>query len=178
MKRTILLLLLLHIITASFSQSIQELNKRNGFKHFKIGDSKAKFSKHLKYLSGPFDGQVTYKYVSDSTNDYSVFGYMFDGIVLGFDSNDKLSSVFILKEYKADDFGKALKDYSSILNSLMNLFGKPQKDETEMSGNITYFWTGQNISLYFSETYKGAFVGSTLSIMFLSNSISNKNQDF
>src|SRR5688572_21964275 len=91
------------LTTNSFSQSIQELDRRNGFKQFKIGDSKSKFSKYLKNSSVPNDDYVTYRYLSDSLDDYSVFGYKFDGIMLKFDKKDKLASLIVLKEYGAND---------------------------------------------------------------------------
>ncbi len=176
--KEVIIIFFLAITNCAYGQN-EALDKKGGFKNFKIGDDKSKFITNLKVIPGSNSELTSYKYIPNDKSEFRVFGIMFDGIMLGFSKENKLTSFFLVKDYDNSNFKNGLENYSSILFELHNLFDKPTKDISDESKSLTeYYWEGNKISLYLTHTYKGIIDGSIISIMILDNAIDSKNHDF
>jgi len=176
--KKILFISLLAITTSIFGQS-SALDIKAGFKNFKIGDSKSKFSVYLKDPTTPPDGMTIYSYESNNETDYSVFGRKFDVILLGFDKNDKLQYIDLIKFYDNNSYNKSLEEFSNISDELVGLFEKPSKiTSDESKASLGYLWQGNKVTLTIDNRYKGVSIGSTNSICIFNNSIESRSTDF
>ena len=84
MKNT-LLYLLLFLTCNCFSQTIDKLDERNGFKDFKLGDSFDKWKTSLEYIGINPDEEKLYKYTGVCCKD--VFDSQAENIELIFAKN-------------------------------------------------------------------------------------------
>ena len=83
MKKLFLLLMFIPLI--SFSQSLSELDKLNGFKSLKLGDSKDLFSNNL-ILTKKNGEYSTYKYSTSNPNLSTLFGNKYESMLLTFEN--------------------------------------------------------------------------------------------
>jgi hypothetical protein len=122
--------LLLIILSASYStvagQSLEDLDKKGGFKTIKLGEDYSKYSSGLTLLGGNSRyGFNKYIFIPADPDLIRVFSYSMDTIILTFDKNSKLVSISLTKFYKGqsslDDAGETA---SQIRNSLKEFFGK------------------------------------------------------
>jgi len=176
--KKILFISLLAITNSVFGQN-SALDLKAGFKDFKIEDNKSKFSIYLKDPTTTKDGMTIYSYKSNNESDFSVFGRKFDLILLGFDKNDKLQYIDLIKFYDNNSYNQSLEEFSNILNELMGLFEKPSKTTSDESkSSLGYLWQGNKITLTIDNKYKGVSKGSTNSICIFNNSIGSRSTDF
>ena len=136
------------------AQSTFDLDKKNGFKDFKLGDPYSKHSNQLEYL-GFLDGTDDvkgYKYIGYCCT--SVFEFNVEDINLQF-KNNKLCKIIITLEKFQKEFsvsGQYTKydqtNYKILNSSFSALFGKPTGYEAdEKTGAFFTGWEGENVLL-------------------------------
>lgn len=176
--RNLITLIFLSFCIAGFGQN-ETLDKKAGFKNFTIGDSQSKYSAFLTHPTKQEDGSTWYSYTTSDTTIYSVFGKRFDLLVLGFDQNQKLNNIQIIKEYSKDNYGESLDDYKEVLANLKNMFGKPSMNlSDEKKSDISYGWDGLKIFMMFENEYLGYSKGSRNSVTIMTNPVKNNSTDF
>lgn len=184
MKRfTLTLAIIMFLMLNVFSQTINKLDEKNGFKDFTLGDSYTKWQSQLKFEGNWDDGTKAYLYTGYCCQ--KVFNYPVDKIVLRF-NGDKLVVIYITtkkfqKEYA--ESGKFTKwrtdDFESINSSFSHLFGEPTSDDfSEGIGEITHIWKGNKVILFSKYQYLGVQNGDRQQIiiadlMFLNKDIKN-----
>lgn len=160
MKKILFLLSSLFTILGN-AQSISELDKKNGFKDFKLGDDFSKWSSQVAYSRTNEDGLKVYSYVGNCCN--KVFDYKLNTIELGF-LNSKLVLIYLETEKFQKPYSESKEfttwrntDFESINNSFQGLFGKPTGHNSE--GDISFFWQSQKVMLRSTYKYLGVREG-------------------
>ena len=115
-----LLILLLFIPLVSFTQNVSELDKLNGFKSIKLGDSKELFSNNLKFIKSG-GGYSMYKYSTTKSSLSTLFGNKYESMLLTFD-NLSLKLVEIKLDFTKNYDLSYMKYFSSDLEKLYNNF--------------------------------------------------------
>tara|TARA_B110000908_G_C10209557_1_gene429478 strand:- start:903 stop:1490 length:588 start_codon:yes stop_codon:yes gene_type:complete len=178
-------LLFTAILLSSFmnAQSISELDKRNGFKDFKIGDSLDKWSSSAKFL-GNNNGISSYLYTGYCCN--KVFDQEVESIELIFNNAKKLVAIGIrLKSFRKSNgktyvyFDPDLEDYKNLRNKFSALFGREKENLSQKPSSkspiATSLWNGNSISLELNYWYTG-ITGEDWCVIFVSdNGFSNKS---
>lgn len=158
MKRIIQTLVFSLIFSNLFSQSISNLDEKNGFKDFKLGSTLDSYNSSIRLLATFPDKSKIYLYTGSCCK--TLFSYSLDTIQLRFFEN-KLVGIYLNTQY----FRKPTKnpnpsyeelaafrkdDFESIKNSFTQLFGKPTSaDYSEKSVDaVTYEWKGNKVVLF------------------------------
>ena len=127
------------LVSTSLSAQIIQIDEKKGFKDFKIGNDKSKYTDIRRVgnkLKSPLDLKF-YEYIHPEK--YPVFSYNNSRIILGFDNLNKLSSIQI-------DI-KNIEDIKDLINNFSILFGNDYVKQ-EYSDNVTvYAWFGKKIIL-------------------------------
>lgn len=142
------------IPTALVAQSTFDLDNKNGFKDFKLGDPFSKYSNQLEYL-GILDGTDNvkgYRYIGYCCK--TVFEFNVEDINLEF-KNNKLTKILITlekfqKEYEiSGQFTKYdQSNYNKLNSSFTTLFGKPTGyDADDKTGAFYTGWEGEKVVL-------------------------------
>jgi len=169
MKKITFLAIMLIITNVLFSQSIKDLDNKNGFKDFKLSDSYSLWEDDLIFLNNIGNDTKLYNYEGNCCE--KLFEYDIAKIALIFKEN-KLVSLRIttrkLQESK-DVSGKSTeyygKDAQSINSSLAFLFGEPtSKRVPENSSAVFYDWESENILLISKYDFLGTFSGDQMEI--------------
>lgn len=145
--KNILYLLTFVIYQTTLGQSINDLDLKNGFRHFKLGSSPSQIKNIVKdenqYSKNP--KITTYTYNGDDIK--SVFNVNVVSITLDF-FQDKLFGIGVSfgDVFQQKEFG--LEDFKSIKSSLEQVYGidwvNPTKNEVILNGAI---WDGKNVRL-------------------------------
>ncbi|RMZ60381.1 hypothetical protein D1632_05440 [Chryseobacterium nematophagum] len=153
----------------SFGQSIAQLDEKNGFKDFKLGDSYSKWSSQLKYGGKNSDNTEAYDYVGTCCN--MLFNYPLKNIRLIF-SNSKLIGIMLQTTYFqkpyniSNEFTKwRSQDFESINDSFTQLFGEPTSAKLE---EASFSWTGRKVTLISTYDYLGVRNGDQQNIIIIS----------
>jgi hypothetical protein len=171
-QKTILLIALVTIFVNAIGQDLSKLDEKNGFKTFKLGDSKSKYEgklKFWKYIQN--DNSTGYFYTGNESELFNVFELSFDYIKLFFDNSNKLVGILILKEYSGDDrnhYQIALADNKKLLGNFSSMFGKATgviNDEDKSSTSLGLSWVSNNVELMVTVNYYGFDTGSDNEIM-------------
>ncbi len=134
-----------------YSQSTSELDLKNGFKDFKLGDSYSKWKGTLVFESKDNQGIITYRYTGNCCR--QMFDKNLDATYLIF-KQGILSAIILETElfYKAFDSNKTFLGYRD--NDLDNandhfkmLFGKPSGAFKGDDGSVNFSWEGQKVGL-------------------------------
>lgn len=144
-----------------FGQNINNLDVRNGFKDFKLGDNYSKWSSQLAYSRTKSDGVKIYEYTGTCCS--MLFDYNLAKIELGF-----LNSSLIIIYLETENFQKPYSesnqftnwrkdDFERINNSFEVLFGKPSGIDAEE--DITYHWQSKQVLLRSTYKYLGVREG-------------------
>ena len=137
------------IFTTTFAQSIDELDKKAGFKEFKIGDSLSVHESKIRFMRTRDNADTKLYLVKDLVSVKSYTGEveleMYKGrvqeIVVSFKNSTKAG-------------------FEDILKSLETLYGPYSKDKEKSKAfdryEKLYSWTGQQIKLIigYDENYK------------------------
>lgn len=143
------------------SQTNFELDSKNGFKDFQIGDSYSKWVKDLIFSRQGGNSSTIYKYMGSCCR--KVFDYNVRQIELEF-MNSKLITIFITLEQwekplvngEFTDLNKCLDKFEDIRSNFVYLFGEPARlDSDENTGRITLLWAGRKIALSATCEYQG-----------------------
>ncbi|MDC1022489.1 hypothetical protein OAQ85_03535 [Schleiferiaceae bacterium] len=184
MKHSLTIVLLAYCLNLT-AQSITDLDKRNGFKDFKIGDSYEKWKNSTELLNNSSNGTKSYLYTGSCCG--QVFDEDVESTELIFDKANKLVGIGIrLKSFRVSNkksnpeggkyvyFDPELSDYKDLRNSFTMLFGngietldpKPSdKSPIAMSS-----WIGENISLTLNYWYTGLLGEDWCAILVSDNS--------
>src|SRR6266516_5500646 len=103
MKQMLSLFALSFLFTYVSGQSIEELNKRNGFKTLKIGDKFSKYQNNVKLLATDSTTSASIYDLTQTENDLlNIFDDKMDQILLTFDKNKNLVAIMLHKFFKGD----------------------------------------------------------------------------
>ena len=162
MKKIVTVLLIFLFSGSILAQDIDDLDKKNGFNQFRLGDSYIKWQSDLKLTEFEFHTPNTKVYFYEGNCCQSLFGYKIEGIFMTF-QNDKLVSLDISidrERYRQDsqvleDCQKRLK---SMMRSLVALYGVPQsvsepKDLSRENPTYILGWIGEKVILNFEHSY-------------------------
>jgi hypothetical protein len=163
----------------SFGQTISELDSKNGFKDFKIGDLLSKWQSNLTFDGTWDDGSKAYLYNGTCCN--KVFDYEVAKTILRFKDN-KLVGIYITTKKFQEGYtssGVYTKwrpdDFESIKNSFTYLFGPPfSTTKDDKTGSIIHIWRGKKISLVSTYEYLGIMDGDRQQIVVLDNAFIDK----
>lgn len=149
----LLFVLLIGLNSFNVFSQINQLDKKNGFKDFTLGDSYSKWSNNLKLINTD-NGISYYKYTGSCCNE--VFNYKLSEVRLGF-SNDKLDVIYLITENQIKSKEQWISlQYYSIKNNLSSLFGTSSKDmPSETRGNVICEWYGDKTFLTLEYQYMG-----------------------
>ncbi len=125
----------LFLVFGCYGKSIENLNKANGFKDFKIGDPISKWSRSVKLKE-----KDNYLYNGNSEQYKTAFGNGVDLIQLLTDENGKIDCIFVFISGKWNSYG-----IGNIRESIEAAFGK-RMATNEQNGYTFYVWSG-NIAL-------------------------------
>lgn len=155
MKKVKILLIACFSSIMLFSQSIDKLDERNGYKDFKLGDDLTKWINQIQYINNINDVKV-YRYLGTCCE--TIFSLEIDGIYLNF-SNNKLSGIIILIKPYQDFRNKSgimkfeypFVKHDALVQNFSELFGKPQtkkRPPTPKGGNLqSDQWIGKKVVL-------------------------------
>lgn len=138
MRKTFLILILLLFGKIS-SQSIQNLDNKNGFKEYKLGTNKEVFVKKGIVLLRPdylLEKENTYQVIDDNMN---IFDYPIDVLWFEFDDKNNLGGIFI-----SVDVGNYIDDFTTKLRSS---FGKEQYGQPVNDDVFKFIWKGKKVQL-------------------------------
>jgi len=146
MKATITTFFLVLFSTLSFSQSVNDLDLKNGFRHFKLGSSSSQIQNIVKRESKVDNSLnvVSYDYVGNDIK--TIFGVNVYGLSLSFFNNKLFSIRVSFGDFDGNDFTS--EEYERIKNTLQELYGSdwitPTKNKNVISGAI---WDGKKVCL-------------------------------
>ena len=188
MKNLIYYLTLISLITLignSSAQSLADLDKRNGFKELKLGDSYNKWAKDLVKLSSnkyAKPGESFFRYRGNCC--LKIFEFDVKEIVLTF-NEDKIIRIYIQlvnfqKFYNRDHtigFSKT-GGYEKLNSKFTSLFGKPSGSYMPEDGtpyHIQTGWFGQEVYLKTYYKYIGTKEGEYAIVDILSAKYAKQN---
>ncbi|CAA7386950.1 hypothetical protein [Chryseobacterium fistulae] len=153
---------------SSFGQNIAQLDEKNGFKDFKLGDPLSKWSSQVRHVGRISDNTEAYDYVGICCN--MLFNYSLENIKLIFNNSKligiMLKTTYFQKPYNiSNEFTKwRSQDFESINNSFTQLFGEPTSIKAE---ETTFHWTGNKVVLISIYNYLGVRGGDNQIVMII-----------
>jgi hypothetical protein len=156
------ILIFLTFTTHLFSQTIDDLDKKNGFKDFSLGDDFSKWKSQLVFISDLEDNSKFYLYKGTCCN--MLFDYPIEQLFLRFEDN-KLVEIYIETAKFREDYKDSgvynpwrKDDYERINKFFIGLFGQPN-GYNYSSSEFTFFWTGKKVQLRSTYENKGITQG-------------------
>lgn len=161
-KRMTVILTIILLSNYSFSQTLDKLDEKRGFKEFAIGDSYDKWKSQVKEIGLWKDGGTGYEYIGNCCDE--IFDYPVGKILLRF--NNKILEAIIITtgnfqkpfsetgeytKWRPDDFGR-------IKSLFSQLFGQPTSMKDD-GGNVTFYWQGKEVVLISKYEYLGVKSG-------------------
>lgn len=157
------LLIILTLTTISlFSQSIEDLDTKNGFNQFKLGDLYTKWQSNLELTEFKYQDADTKLYFYTGNCCSSLFGFKIEGIFMTFHNNKLVDiSIDLDRERERQDtqwMVDCQKRLSSVMKSFVALYGIPQsvnEPKDIIRDNPTYIlgWIGEKVVLKVEHTY-------------------------
>ncbi len=157
-----LIFLFLSLNNSLTAQSIEELDRRHGFKDIKIGADYWDWNDKMESKGKWPGGRPRFHYVGNKN--YKVFNLGIEDI--SFEIVDfKIATIVISTEFfhKADDSKPDLNldDFQNLVSNFEYLFGKGEPHiEDRNSAKISYFWFGEEVTLTAKFDYHGVSKGS------------------
>lgn len=167
-----LTLMCLLISTGVFSQSIEKLDEKNGFKDFKFGDSYSKWQQNLTY-EGTKDNVKRYFYKGSCCN--TIYEYPIEVITLDFADN-KLVQIALLHKDVPKSGSYTVMDMDKIYSKLIDSFGVFTTKDSTSEGKLFLFWFGKKINLLHVYTYLGISAGQKYEIIISDSTFSNRKK--
>ena len=161
MKSSISFFLSLILTTSSFSQTINDLENKKGFKEFRLGDSYHKWSNQLREISNTSNN-------SDKLYHYEgyccrqAFQNEVDHIFLSFKDNKLIDITVFLKNFRVSKnsdlqigFEEYPEPYMRLLNDFNSIFGNYNKKSLSGTEDAIFdggemwstYWESQNVVL-------------------------------
>ncbi len=157
--KNIFFLLLIISSNIFYGQSLNDLDIKNGFRHFKFGSTPSQIKNIVKQTNQSSQNPkvVSYEYIGEDVT--NIFNVKIDKISLSF-FNNKLFNILVsfgnLEESK--DF--EVYEFNSILSALEKTYGTKWVESTNKDGNIlnSAIWDAKNtrlelIRIDFSKSY-------------------------
>lgn len=146
-KLTFITIIFLFMSNLMLAQSVNDLDIKNGFRHFKLGSTPTQIKnivkKNKQFLNNP--NVVTYEYTGNEIN--TVFGVEVNNISLSFYKN-KLASIMIsFGDFDGKDF--TYEQFEIIRNALEHIYGRDWVNPKNKQGIILNgaIWDGKNVRL-------------------------------
>lgn len=176
MKTVATVFFLLILFQATFSQTIDKLDEKNGFKTIKLGENKTKYSGSISYLkSVPISKTTIYKYTGSDKDLFKLFDIEITTVKLIFDDNTgNLVAISLLKQYSHDDpqhYSKASNDLKAVNNNFSILFGSYTSvinDEGDLFRSTGVEWRGKKVVMQSVTLYYGFYKDSGLEVTIMS----------
>lgn len=175
LKKLQIVFALVSIGFIAHSQTISELDKKNGFKDFQLGDLITKWEKDLIYQGTMNNGSniKVYTYIGSCCR--QAFNYDLDSIELGF-LDGKLTVIYLTtKQFQEAGYDtdrgiytrwNGTKDFDKLKDALTSYFGEYSSvDKGGNSGDISFYWLGQKVLLELKYDYLGIDKGDKCRIM-------------
>jgi len=130
------------ICVSTYAQSIDKLDKANGFKEFKIGKPKSKWVDEIKPLKNG-----AYKYLGENAK--AAFGSAINKLYLRFDSLGNLSGIYVsVKGLMGKD---GVRGYKNIIGLA---YGKESKMD-DGDKKVKYYWFATKLNFVLSAWERG-----------------------
>ncbi len=166
-----LTLICLLISTGMFSQSIEKLDEKNGFKELKLGDTFYKWQQNLTYQRTD-DNVKIYFYNGECCK--TIFGFSIKSILLYFADN-KLIKIGLLHKTTPESEGYKI-DASKIFSGIVDSFGLASSKDNISDGKVIMYWFGKKVGLFSTWTYLGATEGQQYEIFIYDSVFLNKKK--
>jgi len=198
MKRILFLVLLITYSIATFSQSTELLDEKNGFKSFKLNEPKQKIENHIELKC--FDETEPKNPLSIDDNymrgckvlnnpDKKLFNFPINELYLKFDDSEKLEKITICLKIQTPYVPFLVNDFITLFGKYTEIefkeepspdFGNTlieiEKKLTIVSGIIAT-WKGKEVKLNLVSFYSGTGIIFTTEIEILSLKNKNKQQE-
>ena len=161
MKRVIVVLFLpMFILINGYGQSLNDLDIKNGFRHFKFGTPPSQI-KNIVKVPGllEYPNAVYYKYVG-SDIDY-VYGIKVDKIELMFFNNKLCHIMIFFDDCKESEYYGLLRVFEEVYGENWVKLTSGSKDEVMLNGAS---WEGKNVRLDFYRSRMRGVVGGYIEI--------------
>ncbi|HZY82183.1 MAG TPA: hypothetical protein VFE50_21810 [Cyclobacteriaceae bacterium] len=166
--KSILIILALVAQAAVFGQSIEELDKKGGFKEFRVGDSLSVHQDKIKFMKTLDNADTKLYLVKELVSVKSYTGEVELEFYKG-----KIQEIIV-------SFKNSTKPgFEDILKSLETLYGKPEKSKEKSPGTARFerllVWNGQQVILRlgYDENYK-----LTEMVYYGANSLAKLKEEF
>lgn len=160
------------ISTITFSQSIEKLDEKNGFKDFKLGDSFYKWQNNLNYQGSKNDVK-RYFYNGPCCN--TIYNYPIESILLDFADN-KLVQIALLHKSVPESGSYTKIDMAKIYSPLIDSFGIFTTKDTTNDSKMFLYWLGKKVDLLYVWTYLGVSEGQQYEIIVSDSELSNREK--
>lgn len=169
MRKIIFFLSAFCILLSANGQTIKDLDEKNGFKEFTLGDDLFKWGAQLEYKGRNDDNSIIYTYTGNCCS--KVFQYDIDDITLIFSERILvgigITTKKLQKEYAVSGKYTRIRtdDFNNVKASLAYLFGEPTAyDVLENDASFMYSWMGKKVILILAYEYLGVSNGDRLNI--------------
>lgn len=160
---------------AAHSQTISDLDKKNGFKDFKMGDFYSKWKNDIRYKGTMKNGSNIKVYTYIGVCCRQAFSYDLDSIELGF-LDGRLTVIYLTtKQFQEAGYDtdrgiytrwNGTKDFDKLKEALISYFGNYDSvEEAGNSGDISYYWVGKKVILELTYDYLSIDKGDKCRIM-------------
>lgn len=148
----------------SYSQNLDSLDRKNGFKDLKLGMPYSKISSDLHLFKTLEDNSKIYNYTGVCCN--KLFDYNLSSVQLKF-YNDKLVEIHLKGNLtiadppgSSSDMSIGWSKYKSVVGNFTQLFGIPTDSHLTTPEENTYciqshVWDGKKVTLFSSFWYEG-----------------------
>lgn len=153
MKKYLLLLFFAFYCMANLSaQSIDDLDKKNGFNQFQFGDHISQWDSYVKLTEFKFTDPNTKVYHYTGNCCQKLFWYDIAGIFLTFHKDELVVIEIVFEKGKSRQYCD--ERLVEIMKNLVALYGEPHSVETPETGSPTpcLMWMGQKVILIVTHT--------------------------
>ena len=164
MKRIIIAVVFYSLLISNcFSQTIDKLDERAGFKTIKLNDSISIYKGRIEYFKSN-EIMTSYSFIGKEQDLWKLFDIPLSTITLFFNNKTKkivliqLISVYSKDEYAYDHYKKAMADFNIVVSNFNSLFGKNtggNAEETTEKSTISNAWEGKKVLLMVDVSYYG-----------------------
>lgn len=173
--KSLIVFILSALTSISYSQDINNLDEKNGFKNLKFGAISSEIEDGLLY-SHRFESQKVdvYEYTPAPNSLLTVFNTKFDNLYLLLDDDNKLVGIYLTKNYSSqlnDHYKSALDASLSLIDSYTSVIGKGEYSISTENSSGTYSglgWKSKKVQLEVKVKYVGFNKDCVLSVQYFS----------
>ncbi len=148
MKKTTIITILFLFSNFIFGQSVNDLDIKNGFRHFKLGSSQTQI-KNIKKLTNQYSQNpnvVVYEYIGNDIS--NIFNVKVEGVELSFFKN-KLFHIQVKFGNLENSKDFEVYEFNNILSALERTYGKdwntPKNEDNVITNGA--IWDGKKVRL-------------------------------